>query len=170
MASTAHSARVVDFSCKDELARWSAADDVVMGGVSSSCLIATPDGTALFTGDVSLACGGGFASVRSTAGPRRLVGARALVLRACGDGKRYQLRLRTTSTHDGVSYLASFETEPDTWHELAFTPSDFMPTWRGRTVPDAPALAMGDVQSFGFLIADQQAGSFELEVAWIASL
>jgi hypothetical protein len=37
-------------------------------------------------------------------------------------------------------------------------------------VQGALALVLGDVQRFGFLIADGQAGEFALEVAWIAKL
>lgn len=159
---------MVDFSSQDELARWSAVDDVVMGGVSSSHMLATADGTALFSGTVSLESGGGFASACSTSAPRDLVGATELVLRARGDGQRYQLRLRTTDARDGVSYLAPLELEAGGWHDLTLPPAAFSPSWRGRTVAGARALALEDVRSFGFLIADRQAGEFALEVAWIA--
>ncbi|MFT5286201.1 MAG: NADH dehydrogenase [ubiquinone] 1 alpha subcomplex assembly factor 1 [Planctomycetota bacterium] len=168
MTASPHSQILIDFSSEKEIDRWSAADDVVMGGVSSSRLVATASGTALFTGNLSLDSGGGFASVRSNRASRNLMDAQALVVCIRGDSKRYKLRLRTTYLYDGVSYLAPFETEFDTWKELTFTPSDFVPSWRGRPVKTAPALSFADVQSFGLLIADRQAGAFELELAWIA--
>ncbi len=168
MTATPPTQLVIDFSSETELAQWSAVDDVVMGGVSSSELLATASETALFTGNLSLDSGGGFASVRSRNTSYDLVGAAELALRVRGDGKRYQLRLRTTKAFDGISYLASFETTSDTWTELTFTPDDFVASWRGRTVESAPALALEDVRSFGFLIADLQAGAFALEIAWIA--
>ena len=160
--------RLIDFSSAQELERWCAIDDVVMGGVSASGLKPTSHGTAIFAGEVSLERGGGFASVRSSAAPRALADARALVLRVRGDGKRYQLRLRTTSAHDGLSYLAPFETQPGRWMEVTLEAGDFHASWRGRRVPDAPPLALREVQSFGLLIADRQAGRFALELVWIA--
>lgn len=171
MPSTSHFERVIDFSDPDELARWMSADDVVMGGISSSRLSAGEDGTALFTGLVSLEQGGGFASVRSDAAVRDLVGARALVLRVRGDGHTYKLRVRTTSSFEhGASYLAAFPTEAGEWREIVLRPSDFVASRRGRIVPDAPPLELRDVQSFGLLISNRQAGPFALEVAWIAKL
>jgi monofunctional biosynthetic peptidoglycan transglycosylase len=171
MPSHEHFARVIDFSDPDEIARWSAADDVVMGGISSSRLGATEDGTALFIGTVSLENGGGFASVRSNAATRDLAGARALVVRVRGDGRTYKLRVRTTSSFEhGASYLASFPTEPETWQEIVLRPSDFVASRRGRVVPDAAPLDLREVQSFGLLISNRQAGPFALEVAWIAKL
>jgi NADH dehydrogenase [ubiquinone] 1 alpha subcomplex assembly factor 1 len=161
-------ARAIDFSSRDEALAWSSADDIVMGGVSSSRLLATFQGTALFTGEVSLARGGGFASVRSTACARNLQGASALLLRVRGDGKRYKLRLRTSAAFDSSSYLAAFETKQGEWHEHHFEANQFIPTWRGQIRPNAAPLALQEVQSFGFLIADRQAGSFALEIAWIA--
>ncbi|MFT5049843.1 MAG: hypothetical protein ACI8QZ_001236 [Chlamydiales bacterium] len=158
----------IDFSSSDELSRWSPANDVVMGGVSSSQIQSTANGTALFAGTVSLESGGGFASVRSNDASHDLRESRALILRVRGDGKRYQLRLRTTGASDGVSYLAPFGTEPNRWLEVTLRPDAFRPSWRGQILATAPALDMTAVRSLGFLIADQQAGSFALELAWIA--
>jgi len=50
-------------------------------------------------------------------------------------------------------------------HRLAF--SDFVPTFRGRVLTDAPPLNPTRVNSVGFLISDKQAGPFRLEIGWI---
>jgi hypothetical protein len=50
-----------------------------------------PLGHAVFEGVVSLERGEGFASVRSSAGPRGMAGAAMCVVEARGDGRRYKL-------------------------------------------------------------------------------
>ena len=53
------------FDTPDVIVGWSAIDDRVMGGRSRSALRKTGAACASFSGEVSLANGGGFASVRS---------------------------------------------------------------------------------------------------------
>lgn len=57
--------RLIDFASPASVARWSAIDDVVMGGISHSRLDHDPAGHGVFAGVVSLERNGGFASVRS---------------------------------------------------------------------------------------------------------
>jgi hypothetical protein len=96
-----------DFQTAESTADWSAVDDAVMGGISSSRLRHDPDGHAVFEGVVSLDNNGGFASVRSRPGELRAPGAASYVLEVRGDGKRYKLNLRTDDAFDGVSYQAA---------------------------------------------------------------
>jgi monofunctional biosynthetic peptidoglycan transglycosylase len=148
-------------------ADWQPVDDVVMGGVSSSQLADGPENSGVFAGVLSLARGGGFASVRTK--PRRvdLSPFEGLEIRVRGDGKRYQLRLRTDPGFDGVAYQVAFDTEPDTWQTVRFPFRAFSPTFRGRRVPNAPTLDSGQIYTFGFLIGDKQAGPFRLEIDWL---
>ncbi|MFT5291159.1 MAG: NADH dehydrogenase [ubiquinone] 1 alpha subcomplex assembly factor 1 [Planctomycetota bacterium] len=157
----------VDFSSKEECTGWTAVDDNVMGGISSSRLTATGHGTAVFSGEVSLAQGGGFASVRSPSSARPLVETKELLVRVRGDGSRYQFRLWTSHLNDGVSYMAPLEPKSGTWQTIRFTTDDFSASRRGQEVRGAPALLLASVHRFGFLIAARQAGSFALEIAWI---
>ena len=105
---------LLDFASAASVADWSAVDDRVMGGVSVSRLrhereapgrSAAGGGFAVFEGRVSLANGGGFASVRLSAGSGRLgvPAACAYVLEVLGDGSRYKLNLRTDAAFDGVN-------------------------------------------------------------------
>jgi monofunctional biosynthetic peptidoglycan transglycosylase len=160
---------VVDFASAVEVGAWSAVDDVVMGGVSSSALVASGGGTALFTGEVSLDNGGGFASVRSPSRRRALAGYQGLRVHCRGDGQRYKLRVRTSADFDGVAYQVPFATQALVWSsaDLAFV--DFVPVLRGRVVPGAAPLDPAAILSFGFLISDRQAGRFRLELASIAA-
>ena len=54
-----------DFSSEGAVEEWISINDVVMGGISTGGLERTPEGTAVFSGNVSLERNGGFASVRS---------------------------------------------------------------------------------------------------------
>jgi hypothetical protein len=146
---------------------WSAVDDVVMGGVSASALRVTPQGTALFTGTVSLANNGGFASVRSRPAPADLSACDGLELRVRGDGKRYQLRLRLDPHFDGVDYRAHFDTEAGQWQRVRLPFAAFEPTFRGWRPPNAPPLDPGRIYTFGFMISSKQAGDFRLEIDWL---
>lgn len=109
----------------------------------------------------------GFASVRSLPARPDLAGCDAFLMRVRGDGRRYKFTVRTESGFDTPIYQCAFTTRRGEWeeHRLAF--KDFVPTFRGRTLTDAPALDPGKVVSIGFLISDRQAGPFQLEVVWI---
>jgi monofunctional biosynthetic peptidoglycan transglycosylase len=156
---------VIDFSAAEEAPRWRAVDDVVMGGRSSSRMEATPEGTCVFTGELSLENNGGFASVRRAAEQVALAGASSVVLRVRGDGKTYRLRFRTKGGYDVPSYQADFETVAGEWIDVTLDLVDFELKWRGRAVPDAPLLDPSAVHGLGLLIADEQVGSFRLELA-----
>lgn len=160
---------VVDFATPEEVARWTTVDDRVMGGVSESRLVATGEGTARFEGVMSLERNGGFASVRSAPGDWIAKGTEALRLRVRGDGKTYQLRLRTGEDFDGPSYAVSFVAKAGEWHEVTLPLDTFRASFRGREVRAEP-LAAEKVRTLGLMIADAQAGEFALEVDWIRRL
>lgn len=142
---------------------WQPIDDAVMGGESASEM-QVGDGIAVFRGAVSLARGGGFASVRSSPAQHRLAGFDGIALRLRGDGKTYQVRLRTTTAFDGPSYRAKVQTEPGSWLEVRLPFDSFEPVFRGRPLPGHPALDPAAIRTFGFLIADRQSGPFRLEI------
>jgi hypothetical protein len=158
-----------DFSTAAAVAEWSAIDDRVMGGVSRSRLRHDPAGHAVFEGVVSLEQNGGFASVRSRPGPLGAPGATAYVLEVAGDGRRYKLGLRLDDGFDGVAYQADFAPPSARWTVVRLAVSGFRATFRGRTVLDAPPLDPARVRQAGLLIADRQAGPFELAVRRIGA-
>jgi monofunctional biosynthetic peptidoglycan transglycosylase len=145
---------------------WPSIDDVVMGGVSNSRMVIT-DGMATFRGRVSLENDGGFASIRSGPARHDLSRFDGLVLRVRGDGKRYGFRLRTTTAFDGVSYQLKFDTTAGEWRELELPFDRFEPVFRGRRVPDHPALDPSEITTLGLIISDGQAGPFRLDLQWI---
>ncbi|NNJ70785.1 MAG: CIA30 family protein, partial [Kiritimatiellales bacterium] len=137
--------------------------------VSRSELELADGDTLVFRGVVSLENNGGFASVRHDLESLALSGKDGIMLRVKGDGKRYQLRLRTSGRFDGMAYKADFQTVQGQWQELRFPWSKFTATFRGRFVPDAPQLKASDIRQVGFLISDKQEGSFELAIKTVGS-
>lgn len=151
-------------------ANWLAIDDSVMGGISRSRLRHDPAGYAIFEGMVSLERNGGFASVRSQPLELGVEGVTHLLVDLCGDGKRYKLNLRTDDTFDGVNYQAGFDAPAGVWVQQRFPFDAFIPTFRGRTLRDAPALNSLRIRQIGLMIADRQAGSFALALRSIIAV
>lgn len=143
---------------------WHAVDDRVMGGVSSSRMRFDPDGHAVFEGTVSLAQGGGFASVRAVTNALQAPGIQGYALELGGDGRRYKFSLRTDTRFDGITYQADFEAEAGRWQIIHLATSAFVPRFRGRAVIDAPTFASDAVCQVGMMVADRQAGPFALAI------
>ena len=155
---------MICFDRPESLAGWHSIDDAVMGGISASRVDYDSRGHAVFSGIVSFANNGGFASVRRRLIAPRRNGITAYALTVRGDGKTYKLSLRVDPEFDGVSYQAKFQAPPGDWLRIQLPLTDLVPTWRGRPVPDAPILDATKVQQIGLLIADQQAGPFRMEI------
>jgi hypothetical protein len=152
------------FDHASAVAPWHAVDDRVMGGVSSSQMCFDPAGHAVFEGTVSLAQGGGFASVRTLSSALQATGIQGYALDLYGDGRRYKLSLRTDSRFDGITYQADFEAAAGCWQTIHLPTSAFAPSFRGRAVPAAPAFSPDALCQVGLMIADKQAGPFELAI------
>ncbi len=155
------------FDRPEAVSPWSAIDDRVMGGVSRSTLRFDPAGHAVFGGQVSPDNNGGFASVRASVSPPSARDIEAIELVVRGDGRRYKLNLRIDRGFDGVNYQVAFAPPAGLWTRQALALADFLPTWRGRTVPDAPALRGATIEQVGLMIADRQFGGFELAIQGI---
>ena len=124
---------------------WGALDDVVMGGVSASSF-QIRENTAIFTGNVSTANSGGFASVRTKnfSPAINLSGYQGVKLRVKGDGQRYKIFLRTESTWDGVGYSYSFDTVANTWLDIQIPFADLIPVFRAKVVKDCPPIDISE--------------------------
>ena len=143
-------------------ARWYVVNDSVMGGISNSQVLQN-DGNLVFTGNVSLANNGGFASIRTLLDVKNQ-NITKIVLRVKGDGQTYQLRLRTNEYMDGAAYAHSFSTTKSEWLNIEFLPEDFQLTYRGRLLEQQPTISFKEINQLGFMIAGKQAGEFRLEV------
>ncbi|URD52718.1 CIA30 family protein [Chroococcidiopsis sp. CCNUC1] len=159
---------------------WGAVDDVVMGGVSQS-EIRFVEGTALFTGNVSTANSGGFASVRTKnfTSPLDLSGYEGVTLRVRGDGKRYKFFLRTESSWDGMAYSYSFDTVANEWITVRIPFNQLTAVFRAKTISDAPAIDTSKIRSLQLMLSKFEyngelnpqfsAGGFALQVESIGA-
>lgn len=159
---------LLDFDDEADTALWRPVDDVVMGGVSSSTFEQAGPGIATFRGKVSLENFGGFASVRTPPRDWGTAGAKAFLLRVRGDGKAYKFTVRTGDAFDGIQYQARFAAPAGAWTDARLPVDEFVPTFRGRRVPFAPALDPAKVRALGLMVSDKQAGPFALLVDRIA--
>lgn len=158
-----------DFSDPLAATLWNPINDGVMGGVSQSQLRYDPAGHAVFAGEVSFENNGGFASVRCQPMDIGRRDVTAYLLDVCGDGKRYKLNLRTDNSFDGINYQVQFQPPAGIWATCRLASADFLPSWRGRPVPNAPPLDSVRVRQIGLMIADRQEGPFALAIRSIAA-
>jgi len=157
---------IEDFNSTKHL-NWEVINDGVMGGISESNFQIKPDQTAVFSGRVSLENNGGFASVRASLRESVSGNFEKIAIRVKGDGKIYSLRIRTEQNFDGVAYACSFLSIKDEWTGHEFSPAEFVPTFRGRTLSNVPPLNNLNISHIGFLISGKQSGSFGLIIDWI---
>lgn len=157
-----------DFTDPAATSPWAPIDDRVMGGASRSQLRHDPAGHAVFEGNVSLERNGGFASVRSAPGNLGRPGARSCIVEVRGDARRFKLTLLTEDSFDALNYQAIFTPDPHRWQAVHLPLSGFRPTFRGREVPGAPALAPERIRQVGLMTAERQAGTFALAIRRIA--
>ncbi len=147
--------------------QWDSVDDQIMGGSSQSQPDINKDTGLRFSGTVALDNNGGFASIRSKDSHYDLSQYSGLTLRLRGDGKSYKFSLRTDLFFDGVSYQITFTTQTDTWQEIYLPFADFIPTHHGIKLSTVAPMNISSIKSFGFFIADQQEGPFQIDVHWI---
>lgn len=157
--------------------QWRIVNDGVMGGRSSS-RINNNGNVLLFSGTVSLENNGGFASINQPLTPWQLKleepssdplvaqkrAANRIILTAKGDGKRYQLRIKTGDGMAQTTYKTGFTPLNGELQQWQFTPQQFIETFRGRDYPTRPKPDFNQLSAVGILISDKQAGDFQLEV------
>jgi uncharacterized protein YbjT (DUF2867 family) len=171
-----------DFSQPSEDLRetWGAVDDVVMGGASQSQIALTED-FAVFSGIVSTANSGGFASVRhrNFQPPLNLSAYEGIQLRVKGDGKRYKFIARCEGKWDGVSYCYSFDTVANEWLSIRIPFAELIPVFRAKTLTDVGSFAASHTYSLQLMLSKFEydralnptfsPGAFSLQVKEIAA-
>ena len=171
---------IVSFPDASSVAAWRNVDDSVMGGVSasrSSWVASEGRGAMEFTGDLSTENNGGFASTLSrvdTGLGMRAAGARALSVRAFGDGRTYLLQLRAGPS--GADRWISRFTPPsgDTGGSsvnIELPLASFEPVNQFlRPVDPQAALDPASISQIGIYVLDGQVGSFRLIFESISAL
>jgi len=157
---------LIDFGDADR-SEWLAINDGVMGGISQSGIRRTDEGTGVFAGALSLENSGGFASVRAALGPHDLSTWAGLEVRVRGDGRTYQLRLRSDDGFDGIAYAADFQTRAGEWTVTRIPFHQFYPKFRGRALADVPPLDTSRIHHLAFMLADRKPGPFSLEIDFV---
>ncbi len=156
--------RIFDFSKEQSISSWRIVNDGVMGGVSKSSLTLTEEGYGKFSGHVSLANNGGFASIQLPTKCTLDSLNKHIVLRLKGDGKNYEFRLKGKSSQS-ESYVHPFTTSGE-WETISLPIIDFYPQFRGRKLT-LPNFNFKRIEQISFLIANSKEEDFELLIDWI---
>jgi hypothetical protein len=151
--------KVYTFSTQTHLKEWRIVNDGVMGGISKSSLLLTDAGHGQFSGHVSLANNGGFASIQLTTTIQLAEEKNFIVFRIKGDGKRYEFRLKGDISQS-ESYVHQFTTTGE-WENIKLPIGDFYPQFRGRKL-NIPNFNFKSIEQVSFLIANKEEEDFKL--------
>ena len=165
MESDAHPPVLVHFGHQGIDVRWQSIGDPVMGGQSVGALESFDETTSVFHGDVSLANGGGFASVKADIPVVDLGRCCGVRLHVRGDGRNYKLGLRLHHDRNAPVYQHGFTPNVRQWQTIELPFVDFIPRLRGKTLTDAPPLDATHIASVSLFISGGQAGAFNLYLA-----
>ena len=159
------SSTLVGFGDPQSALAWYPVGDAVMGGQSDGALTQPETGHAHFFGTVRLDNGGGFASVKADLPEPMDVSDRAgIELLAWGDGRTYKVGLRNSVDRRSIVYQQAFTPDSLEWSLVRLEFSDFIPTWRGKTLPDADPLNLRELASLSLFVSGRQAGAFHLRM------
>ena len=156
---------LIYFDIQGESMRWDSLGDQVMGGQSDGQLVKSDGGVGHFQGTVRLHNGGGFASVKADL-PEAFdaSGWTGIELLARGDGRTYKVGLRNSTDRRSIVYQHAFTPDTENWSRIRLPFSDFIPTWRGKTVANAEPLITSQLASVSLFVSGRQAGEFELRM------
>jgi hypothetical protein len=121
---------ICNFVGSSDLKGWVIVNDDVMGGVSSGNLYLNKDGNGVFEGSISTDNNGGFSSIRFNCDKILVNSATIIKLKIKGDGKRYQLRIKS-NRDDYHSYVYSFKTSGK-WEIITIPLNEMYASFRGR--------------------------------------
>lgn len=139
-----------DFSQPGAINLWRAVNDGVMGGISSGMAGITSTGTLLFSGTISLANNGGFASIRTNSFEFQLLPSDSFQVRMRGDGRVYLMNLYIRQQLRAFSYRAMLPSIRNEWTETRLPLGQFVATQFGRPVAGAGRVDPAEIASIGF--------------------
>jgi hypothetical protein len=142
---------LVTFDTKGQRLEWNSLGDQVMGGQSDGELIHSDEGIGLFHGIVRL--DNDFTGIE---------------LLAKGDGKTYKIGLRNSTSRRSIVYQHAFTPGTEDWSRIRLPFSEFIPTWRGKTLSDEAALNLSYLASVSLFVSGRQVGEFQLKMQdWV---
>jgi NADH dehydrogenase [ubiquinone] 1 alpha subcomplex assembly factor 1 len=156
--------KIYTFSTQTSIKEWRVVNDGVMGGISKSAIVITDTGYGKFSGHVSLANNGGFASMQLNTKIKLAASDKFIVLRVKGDGKNFEFRLKGEISQP-ESYVHQFSTSGE-WENIKLPISAFYPQFRGNKL-NSPNFNFENIEQISFLIANKQEEDFELLIDWI---
>ena len=151
------------FAGENALSDWQIVNDGVMGGRSQSQVRRGTEGEMKFSGVLSLANNGGFASTRSRATQLGLKQGDTIVLRVKGDGRKYTFNAYVPRRRMAFSYRTEFQTSKDQCVDVRIPVSQLVATSFGRVVRGA-TLDPAEVNSVGILLGDKKPGAFQIMI------
>ena len=155
---------IFDFSKETQISQWQNVDDAVMGGVSRGNISLTPEGHGHFSGNISLENNGGFSSVRYRFSKKHTENYATFKLRVKGDGKRYQLRVKSSAS-DRHAYVFYFHTT-GAWETIEVPFTQMHASFRGvrQNLPNFEGVQMEEIS---LLFASKENETFSLLIDFI---
>jgi hypothetical protein len=150
---------IFDFNKESNINTWMIVNDGVMGGRSKGTFQLNNQGHAIFEGTISLENNGGFSSVRHNFEKKSTKNFTKIKLKIKGDGKKYQLRIKSSS-RDYFSYISHFSTSGE-WQEIEIELKDMYPSFRGRKL-DRTNYPNNYIEEIGFLFGNKSEEKFKL--------
>ncbi|MDP3394387.1 CIA30 family protein [Sediminibacterium sp.] len=150
---------IYHFSSQSNLREWRIVNDGVMGGISKSNLVITSEGYGQYSGHVSLANNGGFASIQLNQSASIPTETKYIVLRVKGDGKQYEFRIKN-DLYQLVSYVHPFKTSGE-WQNIQLAISDFYPQYFGQKL-NRSNFNYKNIEQISFLISNKQEEDFKI--------
>jgi hypothetical protein len=141
---------------------WLITNDSVMGGLSKGHTF-VENNAVTFSGFLSTENSGGFTSIFKKL-PSLSESVESVTIVVKGDGKPYQLRVRTQVMGYELAYKINFDTSIDTVTTHTFKLSDFEASFRGRIISHAPLLKASTITHVGFLLSAKQPSHFSLNI------
>jgi hypothetical protein len=141
---------------------WRITNDGVMGGRSQGYITLNQD-HGLFTGNISLDNNGGFSAMFTPIQALKK-NTKKVTVDIKGDGQIYQLRMIMYINGYRISYNKAVTTQKDIRQTMTYQLSDFVATFRGRNIPNAPELTPDKIREIGFLMTKKKAGPFSIAI------
>lgn len=155
---------IIIFDKDNNTQKWYITNDTVMGGVSNSSVKINNEGNLVFSGRVSIENNGGFAMAKMPTAIN-LNKHSKVVLRVKGDGKQYQLRLKSDESQR-YSYVQAFRTNTQE-QEIILPLKGFYPAFRGRKL-NFGNFSANQIKEVAVLIGNKKDEDFSLEIIKIA--
>lgn len=159
---------VFDFGEGKDFGRWTIINDGVMGGLSESKAKLTAE-AVLFSGTVSLKNNGGFVSLRSALGVYDLSEFNFFEIRFKSDtDRKFELLIEKETPFYLPKYRKKFGGKSQDWQILKVSLSELEISRMGDVIKKGidPKELKG-IQRIGFILADKQEGSFQLEIDYL---